>query len=374
MTTPPRIICVGDVDVDDMIAVDALPQADGKVNGRELGRTPGGMAANVAVGIARLGGCAALIGRVGDDEAGDFVLTRIAAEGVDVAAVARPADSQTFRCLVLLTPDGEKALIRLPTIAYLPAPAEIGPEVLSGAAHVHLTFGNPALAVHVLRLARAVGIPTSIDVEAADLPADHAALTNVLELVDLLFVNRRSRGALQAHLTRKGVPAALVTTLGAAGSRLEAPGERIDAPGFGGRRARYNRSRRRLRRGILGGPRPARHDQRGSTALRQCRGGTLHAGSWRPDRATPVGGGRDLARYSRLSGTALMQGRGSSCASASWLPVWRSRIPTRSRACDFILDGGELGAAVMWSSPTSCWCGSPPGERGPGRGFALPGI
>jgi ribokinase len=218
--------------VDDMIAVDALPQADGKVNGRELGRTPGGMAANVAVGIARLGGCAALIGRVGDDEAGDFVLTRIAAEGVDVAAVARPADSQTFRCLVLLTPDGEKALIRLPTIAYLPAPAEIGPDVLSGAAHVHLTFGNPALAVHVLRLARAAGIPTSIDVEAADLPADHAALTKVLELVDLLFVNHRSRGALQAHLTRKGVPAALVTTLGAAGSRLEAPGERIDAPGF----------------------------------------------------------------------------------------------------------------------------------------------
>jgi sugar/nucleoside kinase (ribokinase family) len=232
MSALPRIICVGDVDVDDMIAVDALPQADGKVNGRELGRTPGGMAANVAVGIARLGGCATLIGRVGDDEVGDFVLARIAAEGVDVAAVARSAGSQTFRCLVLLTPDGEKGLIRLPTRAYLPAPAEIGATALSGAAHVHLTFGNPVLAEHVLRLARAAGIATSIDIELADLPADHTALAKVLEQVDLLFVNRRSREALPVHLTSGGAPTAVVTTLGAAGSRFEAPGERIEAPGF----------------------------------------------------------------------------------------------------------------------------------------------
>lgn len=45
--------------------VDLLPDGEGK-----LLQCPGGAPANVAVGVARLGGRSAFIGRVGDDPSG----------------------------------------------------------------------------------------------------------------------------------------------------------------------------------------------------------------------------------------------------------------------------------------------------------------
>lgn len=45
--------------------VDLLPDGEGK-----LLQCPGGAPANVAVGVARLGGRSAFIGRVGDDSSG----------------------------------------------------------------------------------------------------------------------------------------------------------------------------------------------------------------------------------------------------------------------------------------------------------------
>jgi fructokinase len=47
--------------------VDLLPDGEGKL------QCPGGAPANVAVGIARLGGQSAFIGRVGDDPFGRFM-------------------------------------------------------------------------------------------------------------------------------------------------------------------------------------------------------------------------------------------------------------------------------------------------------------
>ena len=59
--------------------VDLLPEGDGK-----LLQCPGGAPANVAVGIARLGGKSAFIGRVGDDPFGRFMQKTLADEQVDV--------------------------------------------------------------------------------------------------------------------------------------------------------------------------------------------------------------------------------------------------------------------------------------------------
>lgn len=52
--------------------VDLLPDGEGK-----LLQCPGGAPANVAVGIARLGGRSAFIGRVGDDPFGRFMQKRL---------------------------------------------------------------------------------------------------------------------------------------------------------------------------------------------------------------------------------------------------------------------------------------------------------
>ncbi|EFN8452524.1 hypothetical protein EBP73_04915 [Escherichia coli O5] len=60
--------------------VDLLPEKPGT-----LLQCPGGAPANVAVGVARLGGLSGFVGCVGDDPFGRFMRKTLADEGVDTA-------------------------------------------------------------------------------------------------------------------------------------------------------------------------------------------------------------------------------------------------------------------------------------------------
>lgn len=220
------ILCVGDIDMDLIVSVPRLPGTDEKVHGRRVAMTPGGMVANVAVGLARLGAAARMLGAVGDDAAGAEAVAALRADGVDVAHVVRVPGAPTFLCVILVEPSGEKSLVRLESPAYLPRPEHLTDAAFADVRHVHLTYGDPALARAALARAKAARATVSLDLEAADLPDAPDALRRTLEAVDLLFVSRRSREAAEALLG--ALPAAtrarIVTTLGAAGARLEGAG------------------------------------------------------------------------------------------------------------------------------------------------------
>ncbi len=83
----------------------------------------GGSAANTMVGIASLGGSAAFIGKVRDDEAGRAFHHDIQAAGVTFPTVAATAGAATARCLVHVTPDGERTMS-----TFLGACVELGPK------------------------------------------------------------------------------------------------------------------------------------------------------------------------------------------------------------------------------------------------------
>ncbi len=230
----PLVLCVGDIDVDLLVKVSELPRLDDKVSGRDIALTPGGMSANVAVGLARLGGRVRLVGATGDDSSGEFALAAIAREGVDVRYVVQRRNCPTFMCLVLISPQGEKALIRLETDAYLPRPDEVDSRVFEGVRHVHLTLGSAALTLRCLDLAAAAGASVSLDLEAADLPPDTEVLRAVLARVDLLFLNRRGHEALIERLGTAIVPGpqAIIVTLGPAGSRYQSRDRTFEVAGL----------------------------------------------------------------------------------------------------------------------------------------------
>ncbi|WP_257981496.1 aminoimidazole riboside kinase [Aeromonas salmonicida] len=72
-------------------------------------KCPGGAPANVAVGVARLGGDAAFIGRVGADPFGRFMADTLAREGVDTACLRADPDHRTSTVLVELDEEGERS-------------------------------------------------------------------------------------------------------------------------------------------------------------------------------------------------------------------------------------------------------------------------
>jgi sugar/nucleoside kinase (ribokinase family) len=231
----PRFLCIGDIDVDVLIGVDRLPTRDGKVNGQHLQRVPGGMAGNVSVALARLGAPVRILGRVGDDEDGTFALVELAKSGVDTDFVIRLAGVRTFSCVALITPDGEKSLIKLMTSAYRASADELTGEVCAGIGHIHLTsVGDPTLCRRVVAIARAQGATTSIDVERADCPSDPAELEAGIRGFDLLFCNAEARAFLDGRFGGRlnALAPAIVTTLGENGARVEVGAVSIASPGF----------------------------------------------------------------------------------------------------------------------------------------------
>ena len=84
--------------------VDLLPEGEGR-----LLQCPGGAPANVAVGIARLGGKSAFIGRVGDDPFGRFMHKTLADEQVDVKWMHLDPAHRTSTVVVDLDEQGERS-------------------------------------------------------------------------------------------------------------------------------------------------------------------------------------------------------------------------------------------------------------------------
>ena len=83
----------------------------------------GGSVANSIAGIAALGGRGGYIGKTRDDQLGQVFAHDIRAAGVEFTTATATQGAATARCLVLVTPDGERTLS-----TYLGACVELGPE------------------------------------------------------------------------------------------------------------------------------------------------------------------------------------------------------------------------------------------------------
>ncbi len=81
-----------------------------QLSGQSLHRCAGGSAANTIVGLAELGGSAAFVGKIADDEIGAFFLDDMRELGVDFQ-VKKAAVGQTGTCAVLITPDAQRTML-----------------------------------------------------------------------------------------------------------------------------------------------------------------------------------------------------------------------------------------------------------------------
>src|SRR5437763_5111157 len=88
----------------------------------------GGSAGNTMAGIASLGGRGAYIGKVRDDELGAVFRHDLTAIGVKFETPAATSGPATARCLIMVTPDGQRTMG-----TYLGACVELGPDEIEEA-------------------------------------------------------------------------------------------------------------------------------------------------------------------------------------------------------------------------------------------------
>jgi sugar/nucleoside kinase (ribokinase family) len=118
----------------------------------------GGSAGNTMAGLASLGGTGAYIGKVRDDLLGDIYRHDITAIGVRFDTLAATSGPGTARCLILVTPDGQRTMnTYLGACADL-GPADIDPEVIAAAQVTYLEgyLFDPPQAQEAFRKAAAI--------------------------------------------------------------------------------------------------------------------------------------------------------------------------------------------------------------------------
>jgi sugar/nucleoside kinase (ribokinase family) len=136
----------------------------------------GGSAANTTVGVAGLGGAAAFIGKVGDDDLGRIFGHDIRAAGVDFSTLPASPGPATARCLILVTGDAQRTLN-----TFLGVAAEIGPGDVEEdrVARARITYLEGYL----------VGMPSAEEALAKAVASAHAAGNRVaLTLSDPAWV------------------------------------------------------------------------------------------------------------------------------------------------------------------------------------------
>ena len=106
----PEIAVVGSANLDLVVEVATIPVPGETVLGGDLRRIPGGKGANQAVAAARLGRRVAMVGRVGDDDAGTTLRSAMDAAGVDTTWLLNTDNTPSGTALIAVAADGDKSM------------------------------------------------------------------------------------------------------------------------------------------------------------------------------------------------------------------------------------------------------------------------
>jgi sugar/nucleoside kinase (ribokinase family) len=165
----------------------------------------GGSAANTLAGLAALGAKCAFIGQVADDQLGEVFAHDIRAGGIAFDTPARAGDPPTARCLIFVTPDGQRTMNTfLGASQFLPA-AELDEAAVTSAGVLYLEGylwdpEEPRAAMRrAIAAARAAGRKVAFTLSDGFVIARHGddfrALIEAGE-IDILFANEHELAAL----------------------------------------------------------------------------------------------------------------------------------------------------------------------------------
>ncbi len=238
------VLVLGDIIVDVIGRVKAWPEPGDDCLAPRLEMHCGGVAANCAFAFAGWGVRPRLLGCVGRDNFGAYLLRRLRAAGVDVRWVQRTSKAMTGLLYVNVTPDGQRTFFGSRAANSLVRQVARGSTFYRGAAGAHLVgynFLDPATeeaARQLIRIVRARGGWIALDVGASPSQQIPRKILQLCKDVDILFVNRDEAAALTGtrdarkalrRLQRRG-PRHVVMKLGKRGCMLVETGNVVEVP------------------------------------------------------------------------------------------------------------------------------------------------
>jgi len=244
-TTPkikPKVAVYGSASLDVYGTLERLPKLEEAVYIQETGRYPGGMGANVAVALARLGVPTTFVGVIGDDSVGRFLLESICRNGVDVSNVTISDESTSLQTFVLFNPEGGRWLLTLGspnTAISLTSPNKVHWEAMRESAIVYVGEVFIEVASLIVNFAKNQKKLVVYRPGTPYLRLGIEKIHNVLERADIFILNQVGWSTLQeeseaeletaAALLNYG-PSIVILTKGAEGCEVYTRKEQFEMP------------------------------------------------------------------------------------------------------------------------------------------------
>jgi sulfofructose kinase len=222
---------------DTLIVIPHFPAYGGKVPFHQEILSPGGQVASAMVTCAKLGLRSKYIGTIGDDERGRVQMESLRGSGIDLEHVQlrRGCPNQSAYILIDQSTGERTVFWNRPDCLAISA-QEIEDEQIACARMLHIDGHDTAAVGRAARIAKAHGIPVSVDVDTI-----YAGFDRVLPYVDYLIASSEFPGrwtkiedpfrALEAIQKEYGMKVAAMT-LGAHGSLALVDGEFIHSPAY----------------------------------------------------------------------------------------------------------------------------------------------
>ncbi len=156
---------------------------------------PGGSGANVTKGLAQLGEKCALIGKVGDDEKGEYYTKKLEDHGV--IPLFKKGNLPTGQAICLITPDGERTFRTYLGASHSLTDLDFDKELFeSQVRHFHIEgyqLVDQDLVIRMLKLAKEADVTVSIDLANVEIVRrNEKFIRDILEkYIDIVFCNER---------------------------------------------------------------------------------------------------------------------------------------------------------------------------------------
>ncbi len=161
-------------------------------------RTSGGSAANTVHGLARLGVETGFIGKVGNDETGDFFYNDL--QKNNIKPLLLRSNTETGRALALVSPDSERTFATFLGAAVELSPSDLQEDMFSGFSYLHIEgylVQNHELLKEIASTAKKHNMKISLDLASFNVVEDNIEFLRPFaeNYIDILFANEEEATA-----------------------------------------------------------------------------------------------------------------------------------------------------------------------------------